>query len=69
MSLTSLVEKIQELEQNKHLISEAEYQTLKEELLNLEKRILESGEENKTIHWGINASSGNRIVQCYSKRR
>jgi hypothetical protein len=31
-------------------MSEAEYQTLKEELLNLEKRILESGEENKTIH-------------------
>lgn len=50
MSLTSLVEKIQELELNKHLMSEAEYQTLKEELLNLEKRILESGEENKTIH-------------------
>jgi len=50
MSLTNLIEKIQELEESKHLMSEAEYQTLKEELLNLEKKILESGPENKTIH-------------------
>jgi len=50
MALTDLAEKLAELENSRHLMSEAEYQTLKDEILNLEKKIMESGIENTTIH-------------------
>ena len=50
MALTDLAEKLAELEENRHLMSEAEYQTLKDEILNLEKKILESGIINDTYH-------------------